>query len=103
MENKICLIYTTIDDYKKASDIAKSAISKKISKCVNIIDNVTSIYEWEGKIEESKEYIMIFKTLAENRKKLLEFIEKHHPYEIPAIICLEPGTSKKYYEYLMRT
>lgn len=99
---KICIIYTTIDSHEKAVYLAKEAISKKLAKCINIIDKVESIYEWEGQIESSKEYIMIFKTLLETQEKLKEFIKQNHIYELPAIICFEPTASEEYYNYLLK-
>ena len=37
-------------------------MSNKLAACVNIIPGVTSVYEWEGKIENDSELILMIKT-----------------------------------------
>ncbi len=83
------LIISTIDDKGKAKEIAKHLVGKKLSPCVNIIDKALSIYEWKGKIEESEEFVLFIKTTYEKLAKLLEELERIHPYEVPEIIAIK--------------
>ncbi len=93
MNKEMKLIYTTIDNKQIAEELASKAIKDKITACVNIIPNITSIYKWENKIEKSSEYILLFKTTCHNEKELMKWIEQHHPYSVPAIISLNANTS----------
>lgn len=37
-------------------------VSNKLAACVNIIPGIVSIYEWEGKINNDDEVLMMIKT-----------------------------------------
>ena len=82
-----------LDDGKK---IAKILIENKLAACVNIIQNVISIYEWKGKIEEDNEYILLIKTREEKSDLLIQKIQEIHSYETPEIIAfkIEKGSEK---------
>ena len=77
-------IYTTFPDQEKAKEFGRLLVERRLSACVNIIPNITSIYRWNGKIEEDQEFIVWIKTqevlIEQVRKKLMQV----HPYEIPA-------------------
>ena len=47
---------------------------------MNIVPNLTSIYEWKGKIEEENESMLIIKTEADRLDALKEMVTKMHPY-----------------------
>ncbi len=72
----------------EAEKIAKELVEKKLAACVSIIPNMRSIYSWEGKIEESEEYLMIIKTRGELFEQVKETIKNLHSYKIPEIISL---------------
>ena len=48
--------------HKSWYDIKNVSVSNKLAACVNIIPGVTSVYEWEGKIENDSELILMIKT-----------------------------------------
>jgi len=60
--NKISLLYTTVSCEQEAKKLANIALSSNAAVCVNIIQNGNSVYLWNGKIEESSECYLIFKT-----------------------------------------
>ena len=80
---------------------AKGAVSGGLAACVNIV-KVDSTYAWKGKIEESDEFLAIYKTTGAKVTKLRNFIENNHSYEVPEIITLNANNvSKKYMEWLV--
>lgn len=50
------------------------SVSKKLAACVNIIPGLTSVYEWEGKINTDDEVLMMIKTRFSFCKKHLVFL-----------------------------
>ena len=48
--------------HKSWYNIKNVPVSNKLAACVNIIPGVTSVYEWEGKIENDSELILMIKT-----------------------------------------
>jgi periplasmic divalent cation tolerance protein len=81
---KPVLIISTYPDKKSISKIAKDLVKNKTVACVNI-SKISSIYYWNGKIEDTYEYIAIFKTTTKNKKSLKQKIKETHPYNVPEI------------------
>ncbi|MBI3190204.1 divalent-cation tolerance protein CutA, partial [archaeon] len=53
-----------------------------------IIPKAFSMYEWNGKIEEQNEAVIIAKTKQSSIKKLVAFVKKNHSYDVPCITVL---------------
>ena len=81
---KPVIIISTYPDKKSISKIAREFVKNKIVACVNI-SKISSIYSWKGKVEDTSEYIAIFKTTTKNKKLLQQKIKETHPYDVPEI------------------
>jgi len=81
---KPVVIISTYPDKKSISKIAKEFVKNKTVACVNI-SKISSIYSWKGKVEDTSEYIAIFKTTTKNKKLLKQKIKDTHPYDVPEI------------------
>ena len=53
--NKLVLGYVTCPNTKVATELASKAVNSKLAACGNIIPGITSVYEWEGKVETDTE------------------------------------------------
>jgi periplasmic divalent cation tolerance protein len=84
----LSVVLVTASNHKEAENIAKELVVARLAACVNIIPNVRSIYTWEGKVEDSEEYLMIIKTRAELFERVKSTILSLHSYKIPEIISL---------------
>jgi periplasmic divalent cation tolerance protein len=73
---------------KEARRLAGLLLSKKVAACIQLIPGLESHYRWKEKKEAAKEVLLIIKTRAPLYKKVEALILKHHPYEVPEIICL---------------
>jgi periplasmic divalent cation tolerance protein len=51
----ISLIYFTAPSKEEALRMARSAVQERLAACANVFHPATSIYEWEGKLEETQE------------------------------------------------
>lgn len=83
------LVLCTTNTEKNAHDIAEMLVSNQFAACVNILNNIKSVYKWEGKIVKDKEFLLIIKTTKELYKAVEENITAVHPYEVPEIISIE--------------
>ncbi len=81
-------IYTTAAKKNDAEHIAKVLSGKNLSACTQIIGPITSVYQWKGKTEKSKEWLCLIKSTKGNYKKIEKIIKKIHPYELPEIIAV---------------
>ncbi|KAG9472095.1 hypothetical protein GDO78_021225 [Eleutherodactylus coqui] len=51
--------YVTCPNDTVAKDIARGLVERKLAACVNVIPQITSIFEWKGKIEEDSEVLLV--------------------------------------------
>lgn len=85
MSTTVCLALSTIGSMEQAQAIARTVVEAKLAACVNLVPQVQSVYEWQGKLCEEAEVLMIFKTSEEKYPELERKIREIHPYELPEI------------------
>ena len=85
---KFCWVYMTAGSIEEAKSIGQILVVQNLAACVNLLENMTSIYNWEDKMEESQEVIMIAKTRKTLMPKLIEKVNSLHSYDCPCILEL---------------
>ncbi len=85
---KFCWVYMTAGSVEEAKSIGQILVGQNLAACVNLLENMTSIYKWEEKLEESQEVIMIAKTRKTLMPKLIETVNSLHSYDCPCILEL---------------
>ena len=93
---KPVMIISTYPNKKLITKIANEFLKNKIIACVNI-SKISSIYSWNGKVENTSEYLAIFKTVSKNKKLLKQKIKETHPYDIPEIAEIDVTSLNKLY------
>jgi periplasmic divalent cation tolerance protein len=81
-------IYMTASSLEEAGRIGRELVSSRLAACVNIIPQMRSIYEWEGKLQEEAEAVMIAKTTAARSAELIARVKSLHSYTVPCIVAL---------------
>ena len=74
-QEEFSMAFVTAPDSEKAKEIAGGLVSNKLAACVNIVPGITSVYEWEGKIENDSEVLMMIKTRTSRIAELTEFVK----------------------------
>lgn len=87
MTDKIVVLNTCVS-HEQAARLARHLVEHRLAACVNILPNVHSIYRWEGKVEDSGEWMLVIKSRRDLFVALRAEIEKLHSYEVPEIIAL---------------
>ena len=88
MSKAISLIQSTIDKQDQAERIAKTLIAEKLCACIQIIGPISSIYRWEGRVVNEKEYLLSAKTDRTNVPTCKARLMQLHTYDLPEIIVL---------------
>ena len=70
-------IYATFPDKAAALSTSHALVERKLITCANIIDGMTSVYLWEGNVEQSNEVVLIAKTTASKAEDAYINIEVH--------------------------
>jgi periplasmic divalent cation tolerance protein len=85
---KIKLIYVTTASSDEAVRIAEAVVTERLAACANILEGVSSIFHWNGKLCREKETVLILKTTEEKAESLTARIKELHSYECPCIVIL---------------
>ena len=91
------LTLCTCPDFETAKQIAWILVEEKLAACVNIINNVTSVYRWQGKIEYGQEVQLLIKSESLLFNKIATRVNELHPYDIPEIIALNIQQGDEHY------
>ena len=85
---KLCWVYMTAGSFEEAKRIGQILVSQNLAACVNLLENMTSIYIWKDKLEEDQEVVIIAKTRKTLMPKLIETVNSRHSYDCPCILEL---------------
>jgi periplasmic divalent cation tolerance protein len=100
---KPIMIISTYPNKKSISKIANKLVQKKLVACVNMT-KISSVYSWQGKIENADEFLAIFKTTQKNKTKVKNEIKTTHPYKVPEIAEIQVNSiNKPYLDWLIES
>tara|TARA_B100000900_G_C20138854_1_gene537088 strand:- start:16 stop:342 length:327 start_codon:yes stop_codon:yes gene_type:complete len=100
--NKVLILITTESNEKRAKNIAKLLLKKKLAACVSLKE-IYSIYEWEGEIQEVSEVEIIIKSKPKLKKILISFLKKMTSYEVSQIIYKNFNSEKQYMNWVNKS
>jgi periplasmic divalent cation tolerance protein len=86
--DNVLLVLTNMPDREAALKLARALIEAKAAACVNILGACTSVYRWQGKLENAEEIPLLIKTTGVCYAAVEAIIRRLHPYELPEIIAV---------------
>ena len=87
MTDKIVVIVSG-SSVRECKRIARHLLERRLIACANLVPLVRSLYNWQGKIADEKECLMILKSSREKFPELRTEVEKLHSYSVPEVIAL---------------
>jgi periplasmic divalent cation tolerance protein len=89
------IVLITAPDREVAAGLGRALVEERLAACANLVPQITSIYRWEGAVQEDSEVLMVVKTSAGRVAALTERVLALHPYEVPEVLVLpvESGTA----------
>lgn len=101
--SKALLVLCTAPDKKSAETLARALLTERLCACVNMVNGVSSLFHWEGKIDSSEECMLLIKTRKELYKDVERSIKSKHPYSVPEIIsCVLENVQPDYLAWLFQ-
>ncbi len=82
------VVLCTAPDEATAQELATKALSEKLAACVTLLPGASSLYYWEGKLEQEYEVQMLLKSDIQHQDALLACLRSHHPYQTPELLVL---------------
>ena len=95
MKNKMTMVYITCKDEKEAVKISKLLLNRKLIACSNM-HPIRSMYWWNNKIQDDKEFVIIAKTTEKNYEKIKGEVKKVHSYDTPCILKIKAEAEEDY-------
>ena len=86
--DEVLLVLTNLPDHAAAENLARVLIEEKVAACVNILGACTSVYRWQGAIENTQEIPLLIKTTQARYAAVEAVVRRMHPYELPEIIAV---------------
>ena len=87
MTDKI-VVFSTCGSREEAEKLARHLLEARLAACVNVIMQIQSFYWWQGKIEDSQEWLLVIKTARDLFDKVRAVLETAHSYELPEVLAL---------------
>ena len=88
MNTQYIVVLVTAKNKTEAEKIARGLLESKLIACANIVRGVQSLFWWQGKIDASKEILLVLKTKKILFKKVSTKVKSLHSYQTPEIIAL---------------
>ena len=79
---EVVTLLTAAPGMEEAQRIARALVSERLAACANIIPEVSSIYWWEGQVQDEQEAMLIIKTTPTQVDALEARLVELHPYDV---------------------
>ena len=92
---KAVLVLTTIGADADGPALARTLIDEQLAACVNVLPVMTSVYRWQGQVEQDREQQLVIKTTKDRVHALEARVRELHSYELPEflVIAAEGGSA----------
>ena len=82
------VVIVTCGSEEEALKVAHALVEEHLAACANVVSPIRSIYRWEGKVWDEKEWLLIIKTQRSRFEELEKRVRSLHSYTTPEIIAL---------------
>ncbi|MGC3997381.1 MAG: divalent-cation tolerance protein CutA [Anaeromyxobacter sp.] len=95
------VVLVTAPDRERALGLARALVEERLAACGNVLPGLTSVYRWEGRVQEDAEALLLLKTTLARLPALEERVRALHPYQVPEVLALPvAGGSAAYLAWL---
>lgn len=82
------LIYVTAPSRDEALSLARTLVEERLIACANVLDGMTSVYWWEGRVQQEPEAVMICKTRSDLAEAVITRVKELHSYACPCVVAM---------------
>lgn len=96
------VVLVTAPDLELARRLARRMVEQRLAACVNLVPGLTSVYRWQGRVEEEGEVLMVLKTSGGRLPEIEAFLAREHPSQVPECVALRPAeVERRYLDWLL--
>lgn len=85
---RIRVVLVTVGGEDAGKILARRLVQERLAACGNVIPGLTSVYRWDGEIQEETEALVILKTTEDRMEALRKRVLELHSYEVPEFLSL---------------
>ena len=85
--NEHALALVTVGDADEAREIARSLVSNRLAAGVQMVP-INSVYEWQDKVVEDAETLLIAKTRRDKMAAIEEAVVSLHSYDVAPVVMI---------------
>jgi len=101
VNNDYVVLFITTGADEEAQLISRVLLEQRKAACVNIVPEVSSLFWWQGKIDSSRESLLVVKTRASLVDEIVQLVKSVHSSEVPEVIALPiVGGSRDYLDWI---
>ncbi len=82
------LVWTTFATEEDAARVVRVLVEERLVACGNLLPAARSIYSWQGRVEDTREVVVLLKTRKQDWAALLSRLHELHPYETPECVAV---------------
>ncbi len=83
-----CVAFSTCANAEDARRIARVLVEERLAACVNQVPGLLSTYQWQGKLCEEAEILLVIKTRRALIPTIAARFRQLHPYQTPELVAL---------------
>jgi periplasmic divalent cation tolerance protein len=84
----VVIVLTTVPDTDLGDTIARALVDERLAACVNVQAPMTSVYRWEGRVEQERERQLAIKTTRDRIALVQARVTELHSYDLPEFLVL---------------
>lgn len=84
----VVIVLTTVPDGDLGDTIARTLVEERLAACVNVHPAMTSVYRWEGRVEQERERQLVIKTTRDRVAAVQARVAELHSYDLPEFLVL---------------
>jgi periplasmic divalent cation tolerance protein len=88
MDTEAIVVIIATGSPEEAERVVQVLLEAKLAACVNLVSGVTSMYWWQGRIEQAEEVLLLAKTRRSLFARLVETVRAVHSYEVFEAVAL---------------
>lgn len=97
------ITFVTCRDAREGRRIAEALVRERLAACVNLVPGITSLYVWEGKLERSRECLLLIKSRGALSRRLERRVRALHSYQVPEVVSVRIASGSGDYLRWLRT
>lgn len=85
---RIVQVVVSVPSTRLATRMARELLEKRLCACAQTVGPITSHYQWKGKVERAREWLLVIKTRSTLLDELEAEVVRLHPYDVPEILAV---------------